>query len=274
MKQTVLFADGDPELCELCRGFATQRGYEAAASLDGLDCVRRLRQAAPDVLVLNLELLWGGGDGLLGWLREEPQFLPRRIVLTSTAASAHTFNSLASPPVVQTLRKPFSLHALFDGPAFVALDGRPQPSNGGPHRGILVVDDEPALRDVLQRLLQCQGFHVWTAAGGKEALDHCCDHSADIALILLDVRMPGLDGPQTLDGIRDLNADVPVCFMTGDPGDYEPSDLLRRGARHVFQKPFRLDELIRVVSSLTNEPNRVAETDLTACSMATKDLGQ
>ena len=124
----------------------------------------------------------------------------------------------------------------------------------GQRPGILVVDDEPALRDILQIYLQCQGFRVWTAANGAEALHHCCDHGDEIAVILLDVRMPGLDGPQTLDGIRELEVEIPVCFMTGDTGDYEPGALLRQGARHLFGKPFRMDEILRVVGGLMKEP--------------------
>jgi CheY-like chemotaxis protein len=114
MKQSMLVADGDAELCDLYRRFSTERGYEVETTSDGLDCVRKLRQVTPAVLVLDLELRWGGGDGVLGWLREEPQFLPRRVVLTSAEASAHNFDRLASPPVVKTLTKPFPLSALLD----------------------------------------------------------------------------------------------------------------------------------------------------------------
>ena len=120
--------------------------------------------------------------------------------------------------------------------------------------GILVVDDEPAIRNILQTCLQRDGFRVWTASNGEEALDHCCEHGEEIGVILLDVRMPRLDGPETLDGIREFNPELPVCFMTGDPGDYELKDLLARGARHVFCKPFCLDEVVRVVRRLANEP--------------------
>jgi len=141
-----------------------------------------------------------------------------------------------------------------NGQALVASDESKNLPTDVQRRGILVVDDEPAIREILQRYLQCQGFHVWTAANGEEALDHCCDHSDEIAVILLDVRMPGLDGPHTFDGIRKLNANIPVCFMTGDPGNYEPADLLRRGARHLFDKPFQMDEIVRVVSDLAKQP--------------------
>jgi len=254
MKQHVLIADGDAELCGIYGQFLTERGYEVETSPDGLDCVRKLRQLTPAVLVLDLELRWGGGDGVLGWLREEPRFLPNNVVLTSARASAQILESLASPPAVKTLTKPFPLSALLDGPACVVSDELKHPSNGGQRRGILVVDDEPADRDLLQTSLQNHGFHVWAAGNGEEALDHCCDHGEEIVAILVDDQMLGLDGLHTLEGFRAYDVEIPFCFMTGDPGDYETSDLLRLGARHLFRKPFRMDEIVRVVCNLANEP--------------------
>ena len=212
-------------------------------------------QMTPAVLVMDLELRWGGCDGVLGWLREEPQFLPSRVVLTSTNASAHIFDSLTLPPVLKMLMKPFPLSALLDWSAIPVSEEPQHGSNGGQRRGILVVDDEPAAPGYLAKTsAKTQGFHVWTAANGEEALGHCCDHSDEIAVILLDVQMPGLDGPETFDGIRQLDVDIPVCFMTADSGDYEPSDLLRKGTCHLFNKPFCMDEIVRTVCNLANEP--------------------
>ena len=104
----------------------------------------------------------------------------------------------------------------------------------------------------MQTCLQEHGFYVWAAGDGDEALDHCCDHGEEILAILLDVQMQGLDGLH--EGIRAYDVEIPVCFLTGDSGDYETSDLLRLGARHLFGKPFRMDEILRVVCNLANEP--------------------
>jgi CheY-like chemotaxis protein len=171
--------------------------------------------------------------------------------------SAQVLGGLVAPPVVKALMKPFLLSALLDVPASATSNGRKHPSHppkGGQRRGILVADDEQAIRHILQTQLQNQGFHVWTAANGEEALDYCCNHSDEIAVILLDVQMPRLDGPGTLDGIRALDIDIPVCFMTGDLGDYKLSELMQLGVRHLFGKPFRMEEIIRVVCNLANEP--------------------
>jgi CheY-like chemotaxis protein len=114
---------------------------------------------------------------------------------------------------------------------------RPAPS------GILIVDDEPMVRNVLRIALGNQRFAVWVAADGHEAIHLYRQHRAAIALVLLDVRMPGLDGPQTLAALQALNPAIVCCFMTGHAGDYREAELLEQGASQVFAKPFALDVL-------------------------------
>jgi CheY-like chemotaxis protein len=111
--------------------------------------------------------------------------------------------------------------------------------------GILVVDDEACLRGVLDVGMRQEGFAVWVAAGGQEALDLYRAHHEAIDVVLLDVRMPGLDGPQTLAALQGVNPGVRCCFMTGDPGGYTEEGLKRLGAVAVHRKPFPLDEIAR-----------------------------
>lgn len=108
---------------------------------------------------------------------------------------------------------------------------------------ILVVDDEPLIRELLRLVLQQRGFRVLLAADGREALALYQAERSTIALVLLDVRMPGLDGPQTLDALRQVNLAVRACFLTGHAGDYTEEELLQRGALRVFAKPFHATEL-------------------------------
>jgi CheY-like chemotaxis protein len=116
--------------------------------------------------------------------------------------------------------------------------------------GALVVDDDDLVRVMLRLALEREGFQVWVAANGGEAIDLYRRHRASIHVVLLDVQMPNLDGPSTLDSIRQLNPDVCACFVSGDTGGYEPEDLIRRGAMAVFHKPFRLIDLGDVVRRL------------------------
>jgi DNA-binding response OmpR family regulator len=114
MKQTLLIADGDAELCDLYQRFLTDRGYEVETSSDGLDCLRMLHQMTPAALVLDLELRWGGGDGVLAWLREDGLMPGIPVILTATAGYAQDFAEFIEPPVVAYLPKPFALTALLE----------------------------------------------------------------------------------------------------------------------------------------------------------------
>lgn len=111
--------------------------------------------------------------------------------------------------------------------------------------GILVVDDESSIRHFLRLGLERHGFRIVLADGGRQALDLYRQQQQAIAVVLLDVRMPGLDGPETFDQLRQLNPEVRVCFMSGDTGEYEAGALRARGACDFVSKPFRLEDLAR-----------------------------
>lgn len=79
----VLIADPDEYLVDSYRTCLEQHGFEVLVATNGLECVERLRNSAPDVLVLEPALPWGGGDGVLAMMREEPD-VPRIPVIALT----------------------------------------------------------------------------------------------------------------------------------------------------------------------------------------------
>jgi DNA-binding response OmpR family regulator len=109
--------------------------------------------------------------------------------------------------------------------------------------GILVVDDDAFVRQFLDRALQLHGFHVWLATSGADAVGIYQNHRENIDLVLLDVKMPGLDGPATLHALEKCNPAVRTAFMSGNFGHYTADDLRRRGAKDIIQKPFDVEEL-------------------------------
>src|SRR5438067_12967616 len=101
-----------------------------------------------------------------------------------------------------------------------ATHRRPGPAGGllaaGRRPGVLVVDDQDGVRGVVGAVLRQEGFAVWLAADGWEAIDLYRSLRGSIDLVLLDVRMPGLDGPASLSALRGLNRRVRFCFLSGD----------------------------------------------------------
>jgi two-component system OmpR family response regulator len=107
---------------------------------------------------------------------------------------------------------------------------------------LLVVDDEPTIRELLAGSLRFAGYDVCTAADGTEAVRAAAGSRPD--LILLDVMMPGRDGFEVLDLIRGNSPDVPVIFLTarGEVTDRVTGFAL--GADDYVSKPFSLDEVL------------------------------
>jgi CheY-like chemotaxis protein len=127
-------------------------------------------------------------------------------------------------------------------------------SGGSPSSpGVLVVDDDQGILKLLDPVLRLHGFTPWLASSGQEAQDLYRQHATEIAAVLLDVRMAGMDGPQTLAAIRLVNPAVRFCFMTGDSGDYPEEELLKTGSPCILKKPFRLEEVVRVIEQLIRD---------------------
>ncbi len=111
---------------------------------------------------------------------------------------------------------------------------------------ILVVDDEPMVRDTLGQVLADEGYVVDVAADGADALDRL--HAARPDVILLDLMMPGMNGRQFLSALRDQSqfSSVPVLIMTAVHG--LEINLNSIGASEVVEKPFDVDDLLNKVA--------------------------
>ena len=106
---------------------------------------------------------------------------------------------------------------------------------------ILVVDDEEMVRNLVRRTLQEADYDVITAVNGQEALDKVSQFN--ISLVLLDIKMPGLDGFQVLDRIRQ-HSDIPVIMLTAVKEVTAVRDSFNLGADDYVTKPFSKKELL------------------------------
>ena len=120
---------------------------------------------------------------------------------------------------------------------------------------VLVVDDEETVRKLLQRVLEESGYSVIASSTGYEALERLSTHK--IELVLLDIKMPGLDGYSVLEHIR-KTSNVPVIMITAVKESANVINALNLGADDYVRKPFNKEELLlRIKAKL-----RRATTDL------------
>src|SRR4051794_9919088 len=202
----ILLVEDEPGTRTALAALLEGEGYEVTQAADGREALAWLHEDAPADLIL-LDLMMPGMDG---WefrrrQRQEGALAGTPVVVVTAAAGA---DEVARPlDAAAVLQKPVAAEIL------LAAIRRLLPVR---RTAVLVVDDEVSVRDVLRRFLEHAGFTVWAVAGGQEALELYDRHRNEIGLVLLDVRMTGLDGPRTLAALRRIDPQVRCCFMSGD----------------------------------------------------------
>jgi PAS domain S-box-containing protein len=141
-----------------------------------------------------------------------------------------------------------------EGPVVLPAQGRVvRLAEGEPPRKVLIVDDRPENRDILDRLLRLVGFHCSLAEHGAAGLEQWREGRPD--LILMDLRMPVLDGFQAVDQLRRLEAEAglsrtPVLAISASVYDVSTEDLIRRGFDAFLTKPIHEDQLFTCLETL------------------------
>ena len=123
-------------------------------------------------------------------------------------------------------------------------------ANGAPQRRgktILVVDDDPSILEIVSEILTQEGYHVVKASDGEEAL--AAVRRSKPTLMLLDMRMPGMDGWAVARALHERDISIPIIVMTAAENAKKWADEI--GAAGHLAKPFELDDLLRSVEERT-----------------------
>ena len=123
---------------------------------------------------------------------------------------------------------------------------------------VLVVDDEAVVRAGISRVLEKQGLSIHTAADGSEALEIMAEYHINI--VLLDIKMPGLDGIEVLRHIRATYPEAVVIMITGHPTIQSAIECTKLGAIDYLVKPFRVDELESLILKAQKQATKDIES--------------
>lgn len=225
-------------------GHDARRAYAGAAALELAAAFR------PDVLLVDLGMRGLDGYEVARRARRLPG-LNRSLLIAVTGYTGAEHRRLAAaagfdfylpkpvdPGTLETL--------LMSREAELSADPVPATATPADYR-ILVVDDDDEVRRFLAAGLPREGFDVRVAANGREAADLLRAAHPAIDAVLMDVCMPGGDGPATLADLRWQDPQVRCCFMSGDLGGYTEDGLRRLGTGEVLRKPFTAAEAGRVL---------------------------
>jgi two-component system OmpR family response regulator len=125
---------------------------------------------------------------------------------------------------------------------------------------ILIVDDEPGVRDLLRDAMEIAGYQTEVATNGAEALDLLRRHNADLCIV--DINMPTMDGFEFLAKLREHDTQTPVLMLSARDSPVDVAKGLRFGADDYVRKPFSLEEILLRISAILRRSNAEAVDDL------------
>jgi signal transduction histidine kinase/CheY-like chemotaxis protein len=124
---------------------------------------------------------------------------------------------------------------------------------------VLLVEDEPTVRLITERILKRAGHRVLSASSAEQALSISAAHAGPIELLVTDVVMAGLDGPALADALRALRAELRVLFISGYSRHHAIAEHAAGGGSGFLAKPFTYEALIAKVTELLAAPGQAAQ---------------
>jgi DNA-binding response OmpR family regulator len=149
-------------------------------------------------------------------------------------------------------KKMGSAGSFVHSPAYRSIMGRSQ-GLPGPKRRVLVVDDDPAVRELLTVFLEERDFEVRTAPDGPAGV--AAFNVEPFDLILVDFQMPDMTGLEMATEVRRTDPQVPIALITGIAGTLEAEAVAQAGITRTLPKPFDLNELANWLQSLFPPPS-------------------
>jgi len=116
---------------------------------------------------------------------------------------------------------------------------------------ILIVDDDPGIRNMLSTVLNNEGFSVETAANGKQAIKTCERTPFDVALI--DIELPDMKGTELLTKLKQIQPRIIKIIITGHPTIESAVKAVNQRAEGYLLKPFEVEDLLRMIKRLLDE---------------------
>ena len=124
---------------------------------------------------------------------------------------------------------------------------------------VCIVDDDDAVRDSLQILLETMGYSIRSFESGPEFLEACATFGA--GCVLLDIRMPKISGMEVQEKLKSIQPDLPVIIITGHGDVTTAVQAMRAGAIDFIEKPFEEDALLASVENALSQAQRLQQKD-------------
>jgi len=243
----VLVVEDDPSTRELMRRHLARDGYRAEFAVNGAEGLRKARDLKPAVITLDIMLPVQDGWSVLAALKADPATADIPVILCSIIDEKQTGFALGAE---EYLVKPINWERLMTTLSKYRTAER---------QSVLVIEDDPPTRELLERTLGKHGWDVSVAGNGRVGLERVAEKQP--AVILLDLMMPEMDGFQFLHLLRRNKAfsSIPVMVLTSKDLTDEDRRRLHGHAERLVQKTaLQLEVLVKEVRAITRTGRRLA----------------
>ncbi len=261
----LLLVDDESDFLESIGPALKRRGFDVTTCLDPRAALKILEQERFDVAVLDVKMPGLSGDQLFRQLKLRwPEV--QVIMLTGHGSVQQAFG-LSQEGVFEYLAKPCEVEKLAAtcmNAVAVRVRGKveSEPAGEAPLAGpvrLLLIDDEEEFLESIVPALKRRGMEVESATRGEDALDVLVEKNFDV--VLLDFKMPGLDGLETLRRIKKLRPTCQVIIISGLPNVASVVESLREGAFDYLVKPQDMELLVRKIRRAFRAAGRQAEEE-------------
>jgi signal transduction histidine kinase/CheY-like chemotaxis protein len=255
---TVLVVDDDPAVHELLTATLAKEHYRLLHARDGAEALAILRKTPPDIVTLDVMMPKVDGWSVLGLMKSDPALDHIPVIMITIVDDRNLGYSLGAS---EFMTKPI------DRARLISLVRRF--AGHEPQARVLIVDDDPEVRDIVRTTLESSGLKTFQAVNGRAALDWL-EHHPSPSLILLDLMMPEMDGFEFLEQIRnrDKLIEVPIVVLTAKELTEEERALLAERTLLVLSKGAQpIDSLGSTLSAIAKQrlmQARAAEQRATA----------
>jgi len=251
-KIKLLMVDDEKEFLASSTPALGRRGIDVMTAFDGTTALNLIQEHEFDVIVLDIKMPGIGGIEVFHQMHKLQPDLPI-ILLTGHGSVPQAFET-SKEGVFDYLAKPCEMDALAKVIQEAAVQARNQTDTVGSiditHKSgaiiqVLIVDDEVELLKSLKNVLQRREMVVSTAQNGEEALELMKESSVEV--VVLDVKMPGMDGIEVLQRIQRDFPNIEVVLLTGHPTVDTAITGMKQGAFDYVVKPPDVDDLAETI---------------------------
>ena len=247
---TILVVDDNEDLLETFAMILKRRGFSVETASNGISAVDKFKEHDFDVTLMDIVMPEMNGVEASRKIKESQPEAP--IILMTAYSDEDLIQMARKEGVRRIIQKPIRIDKLIE-----------LINEAAGHQPILIIDDDADICDTLTKVLKQQGHEVITAGSGEEAVTIAKDKDLQIAFI--DVKLPNIDGLETLLRLKEINPDILTIMMTGFRN--EVKDALDKAQESdvitCLYKPFDPAEAADIVSKISKKkhhPRRIDES--------------